>query len=79
MLEVVSNDGAKEVHLLRIDSNGITIQDIDTESNILFEDFEDEFPNFQRAVLSASTTIDVLVNLEMLNSNYIWAHVRGKL
>lgn len=79
MLKIVSNNGEVEVHSLWIDDGAISVVDIATGNSISLSTFENDFPDFQNVILSASSTEDVLTRLGECNPEYIWAHVSGKL
>ena len=79
MLKIVSNNGVAEVHSLWIDDGVISVVDVATGNSISLPTFEEDFPDFQNVILTASSTEDVLTGLGGCNPEYIWVHVSGKL
>ncbi|UJA01000.1 hypothetical protein [Acinetobacter johnsonii] len=78
-LKIVNNDGQNEVHSVRIDDGRIEIISIETGVNVPISEMEEIFPNFKTIIDSASKTSELLDGLTQTNSDYIWAHVSGKL
>lgn len=78
-LKIVNNDLTKEVHSVRIDDGVITVIAIEDGSDVKLSDMEKTFPNFKEIVDNATETVELLAALQQTNSDYIWAHVSGKL
>lgn len=78
-LKIVSNNGQAEVHSVRIDDGVITIIAIADGADVHIDEMESLFPNFTNIIHSASETSVLLGELQRANSDYIWAHVSGKL
>lgn len=78
-LKIVNNDLTKEVHSVRIDDGVITVIAIEDGSDVKLSEMEKTFPNFKEIVDNATDTVELLAALQQTNSDYIWAHVSGKL
>lgn len=78
-LKIVSNDFSKEVHSVRIDDGVITVIAVEDGADVTVKNMEKNFPNFQSIIETSTETSEILGRLEATNSDYIWAHVSGKL
>lgn len=78
-LKIVNNNGTSQVHSVRIDDGSIEIIEIEAGSRIQVSVMEEIFPGFEDTLKSATDTISLLEELTLLNSEYVWAHVSGKL
>lgn len=78
-LKIVNNDSTKEVHSVRIDDGVVSVIAIEDGSDVKIAEMEKLFPNFKEIVDNATDTVELLAALQQTNSDYIWAHVSGKL
>lgn len=78
-LKIVNNDKLHEVHSVRIDDGHIEVIAIEDGSDVKISDMEELFPDFKEIIDNATDTVELLAALQQTNSDYIWAHVSGKL
>lgn len=78
-LKIVNNDLTKEIHSVRIDDGVITVIAVEDGSDVKLSEMEELFPDFKEIIDNATDTVELLVALQQTNSDYIWAHVSGKI
>lgn len=78
-LKIVSINSTDQVHSVRIDDGVVTVIAIKNGSDVKISEMEKIFPNFKEIVDNATDTAQLLSDLQQTNSDYIWAHVSGKL
>lgn len=78
-LKIVSINSTDQVHSVRIDDGVVTVIAIKNGSDMKVSDMEKIFPSFKEIIDNSTDTAQLLSDLQQTNSDYIWAHVSGKL
>ena len=78
-LKIVSINSTDQVHSVRIDDGVVTVIAIKNGSDMKVSDMEKIFPSFKEIIDNSMDTAQLLSDLQQANSDYIWAHVSGKI
>ena len=78
-LKIVSINSTDQVHSVRIDDGVVTVIAIKNGSDMKVSDMEKIFPSFKEIIDNSMDTVQLLSDLQQTNSDYIWAHVSGKI